>query len=297
MAVKNALRIFIDVIMLILVAVPSVVFKFANIQPTQRGFYCDDESIRYPYHSSTISTTALILVSGFMNIVIISICEIFHYHGVRRKKEATTPEPLIWKIRVNRCFYSICGYIWILGFGLMANQGLTDIGKWTVGRLRPHFIQACDPANKTWINNCNVGQYIEEVICTQPDQKIFNDLRLSFPSGHASLSAYAMVFLAYYIQKRIPRFAYTYLLKNVLQFVCIAMAWFCALSRVMDYKHHPTDVLGGFILGTIVALFTARFLAEGFRNPYTHGSYKRSGDIDRRRNVEAEPSHVDTNSL
>ena len=38
------------------------------------------------------------------------------------------------------------------------------------------------------------------------------------------------------------------------QIVLICYAWFCALTRVSDYKHHPSDVMAGAVLGTVVAL-------------------------------------------
>ena len=31
-------------------------------------------------------------------------------------------------------------------------------------------------------------------------------------------------------------------------------AWYCALTRVSDYKHHPTDVLAGGVLGLTMAV-------------------------------------------
>ena len=34
-------------------------------------------------------------------------------------------------------------------------------------------------------------------------------------------------------------------------------AWYCALTRVSDYKHHPTDVLAGGVLGSLVAVSVA----------------------------------------
>ena len=40
----------------------------------------------------------------------------------------------------------------------------------------------------------------------------------------------------------------------LVQIMLVCYAWFCALTRVSDYKHHPTDVLAGAVLGTILAL-------------------------------------------
>ena len=34
----------------------------------------------------------------------------------------------------------------------------------------------------------------------------------------------------------------------------IAAAFFVAVSRVMDYKHHPTDVIAGGLIGTITQI-------------------------------------------
>lgn len=43
-------------------------------------------------------------------------------------------------------------------------------------------------------------------------------------------------------------------LKLFLQSVSVTMAVYVATSRVADNKHHTTDVIAGFALGSIIAL-------------------------------------------
>jgi len=45
------------------------------------------------------------------------------------------------------------------------------------------------------------------------------------------------------------------LVRPTLQFGCFMIAFYTALSRVSDYKHHWSDVLFGSLLGTTVATF------------------------------------------
>lgn len=52
------------------------------------------------------------------------------------------------------------------------------------------------------------------------------------------------------------------LLRHFLQFAAAYMALYTCASRVSDYKHHWSDVLGGAVLGTIVAVLTVRHTAN-----------------------------------
>lgn len=48
-------------------------------------------------------------------------------------------------------------------FGAAMSQSLTDIAKYSIGRLRPHFLSVCDP---DWSKiNCTAGAYVEDFIC------------------------------------------------------------------------------------------------------------------------------------
>lgn len=59
-------------------------------------------------------------------------------------------------------------------FGAAMSQSLTDIAKYSIGRLRPHFLDVCKPDWK--FINCSLGVYIENFTCTG-DQRMTNEGR------------------------------------------------------------------------------------------------------------------------
>ena len=81
------------------------------------------------------------------------------------------------------------------------------------------------------------------------------DFRLSFSSGHASFSAYTAVFIVLYMEYAIKT-ASLQLLKVFVQFMFICLAVACSLSRISDYFHHWSDVLAGFLIGMLSAIYT-----------------------------------------
>lgn len=58
--------------------------------------------------------------------------------------------------------------------------------------------------------------------------------------------------LQFYLQSRFTWHG-ARLLRPLTQFTLIMMSFYTGLSRVSDHKHHPTDVLAGFIQGALVA--------------------------------------------
>lgn len=56
----------------------------------------------------------------------------------------------------------------VYAFGCAAQQLTTDIMKYTIGRLRPHFYTLCRPNY-----NCTIDsmEYITDFTCTNPDYK------------------------------------------------------------------------------------------------------------------------------
>ena len=145
-------------------------------------------------------------------------------------------------------------------FGAAVVQLITDIAKYSVGRLRPHFLDVCKPDYSKF--NCTDG-YITADVCTG-DAYLIKHARVSFPSGHASFSMYAMIFLVLYYQARLT-WKGLILLRPMLQLFMFCLAYYTGLSRIFDYKHHWSDVLCGDILGVIVAIGTFLTLTDLFK--------------------------------
>ena len=59
------------------------------------------------------------------------------------------------------------------------------------------------------------------------------------------------------------------ILRPFLQFLIYILAIYIALTRISDYRHHPTDVITGIIVGNLFAFLTLFFMVDLFRNPRT----------------------------
>jgi undecaprenyl-diphosphatase len=70
----------------------------------------------------------------------------------------------------------------------------------------------------------------------------------SFPSGHSTtMGAVAIVLMVWFPRARVPLFL---------------LCGFVAVTRIAARAHYPSDVVAGFALGSLYALFLARWLAR-----------------------------------
>ena len=123
--------------------------------------------------------------------------------------------------------------------------------------MRPHFIAVCDPdwskisctsSTGAPFNFINTG----DSFCRGDASKI-KEARFSFPSGHSSYSWYTMAFLIIYIEARLHLLKLRYL-KPLVQMTAFIAAYVTALSRISDYHHRGSDVIGGTTLGSKIKL-------------------------------------------
>ncbi|XP_065361016.1 putative phosphatidate phosphatase [Calliphora vicina] len=219
----------------------------------QRGFFCADLSIRYPYHECTITVSMLLFCMLLLPMLFLSVVEIIRLCNNFRLRQYLR----------NATFSLGC-----FSFGFIATYLSTELAKNVVRRLRPHFYTACRPQlndGTTCEDAKNRNIFVEHYYCSNRNLSAMQlrELYVSFPSAHSSLSFYAMLFLAFYLHaiwrggRGIQR-----VLRHLLQFLFLSMAWFISLSRVADYWHHWSDVLAGAVMGVIYATLTVLYVGR-----------------------------------
>ncbi|KAI8118444.1 putative phosphatidate phosphatase [Lucilia cuprina] len=226
----------------------------------QRGFFCADLTIRYPYHECTITVPMLLVCMLLLPMLFLSVVEIMR---------------LCHNFRMRQYLRNVTFSLGCFSFGFIATYLSTELAKNVVRRLRPHFYTACRPQlndGSTCEDVKNRNLFVEQYYCSNRNLSALQlrELYVSFPSAHSSLSFYAMLFLAFYLHaiwrggRGIQR-----VLRHLLQFLFLSMAWFISLSRVADYWHHWSDVLAGAVMGIIYATLTALYVGR-FLQLYSH---------------------------
>ena len=92
----------------------------------------------------------------------------------------------------------------------------TEIAKYSIGRLRPHFLTVCNPEyTEELCRDPNSPEYTRFVIENQDEicrlenghtEKQLKEARLSFLSGHSSFSFFCATFMIVYLQSRLNRY-------------------------------------------------------------------------------------------
>ncbi|KAH8261142.1 hypothetical protein KR044_003933 [Drosophila immigrans] len=219
---------------------------------TTRGFFCDDETLMYPYRENTVSPSLLHWISFHLPLAALVILE--SYRCWRRVAGGVSTWLQYWPV------YNTLR--WFL-FGHAAESLIKDMAKQLIGRLRPHFFAVCRPKLAdggfcTDEAHRQGGVYHTDYTCESTDAtpQMLRDVHVSFPSGHSSMVFYGLVFMALHLQTlRLPL---STMLRPLCQLMCVGLATFVGLSRVMDYKHHWSDVVAGSLLGASVAFAVIR---------------------------------------
>ncbi|XP_074642980.1 phospholipid phosphatase 1-like [Tubulanus polymorphus] len=209
-------------------------------------FPCQNrQNLQYPYMGDTVSHSLLYVVGSVVPVTFFYVTELAS-ESHRASKDYICVS-LTEVIRVTVLYT----------FGAAVTLIFTHIGKVSTMRLQPNFLATCKP-NITF-SNCTKGFTNLSIDNCQNKQVYAWEIKssfCSFPSVHAALSAYSMVYLVIYLQARL-KVTFSVLFCPLLQAGAICVAYYIALTRISDYKHHWVDVIAGSFLGILLGVYVA----------------------------------------
>ena len=100
-----------------------------------------------------------------------------------KEKRGMLPSPYtMGSVRIPSWVYYCYRHIGVFLFGAAVSQTTTDIAKYTVGRLRPHFFDVCKPDYTKFKCTDAQGlfQYITADVCTGTDDVKMKEMRYAF---------------------------------------------------------------------------------------------------------------------
>ncbi|KAG8894508.1 hypothetical protein FRC01_012915, partial [Tulasnella sp. 417] len=158
----------------------------------------------------------------------------------------------------------------ILSLGLTGT--ITNIVKITAGRPRPDLLARCQPVLNA--ANAPIFGLTSASICTQTDIKILRDGFRSFFSGHCSLSFAGLGFLFWYMSGKMHLFDLRgHAGKAWISSIPLMGATLVAITRTMDYRHHPIDCLVGAVVGLAISHYSYRQYFPSLTHPLCHRPY------------------------
>lgn len=229
-----------------------------------KRFSVNDDSISQKFGPDSVSSDALSSVSFLVPVVIFAL--VLYIQSIKDSGKVSTQ-------RSRMMFY---WWTFTHVSGLALTQAFTDTIKHLAQSLRPDFLERC------FGNLANIplslrapGALATVADCTTTDFQILNDGRLSFPSGHASMSIFASVFVVLFLHEHLHGLSLTIDSitqgwKYILYLTPLTWGVCVSFSRMLDFRHHVLDVLCGMALGAIFALLSRFFFAPNLsRDAFT----------------------------
>lgn len=248
----GVIRVTTDLMIIIIIFILFLIV-FVTFNPTISYFSCSDTDIWYPYKADTVPFWAVGVYGALGPLVFFIAVELLNVNMFQYRRKSSPS-------KVRFYFTGIFNAISLFALGIAVTLLVTEIGKRWIGRLRPHFMDVCKPdlAKLNCTRTTQAGFvwqliYTGDGFCTGVQSSI-KEARLSFPSGHSSFSCYTMLFLIIYLEARLFLHNLRYV-KRFIQLAALLAAFITCISRVSDYHHRGSDVIGGAIIGIVIGFF------------------------------------------
>lgn len=238
------------------------------LQPAQVGFRCHDRDLSMPYVDGGDELIPLLMLLSLAfagpAASIMLVEGLIYCLQSRLKLRRAEGSINAGGCNFNSFLRRTVRFVGVHVFGLCATALVTDIIQLSTGYHAPFFLTVCKPNYTQAGVSCDKNPYITKDICSGHDQHAIMAARKTFPSQHATLSAFAAVYVSMYFNSTISDS--TKLLKPVLVFAFAIAAALTGLTQITQHRSHPIDVYVGFLIGAFIAAYLAFHAVANFRS-------------------------------
>ncbi|XP_074523792.1 phospholipid phosphatase-related protein type 3 [Halichoeres trimaculatus] len=238
------------------------------VQPAQVGFRCHDRDLSMPYVDGGDELIPLLMLLSLAfagpAASIMLVEGLVYCLQSRLKLRRAEGSINAGGCNFNSFLRRTVRFVGVHVFGLCATALVTDIIQLSTGYHAPFFLTVCKPNYTLAGVSCDQNAYVTKDICSGHDQHAIMAARKTFPSQHATLSAFAAVYVSMYFNSTISDS--TKLLKPVLVFAFAIAAALTGLTQITQHRSHPMDVYVGFLIGAFVAAYLAFHAVANFKS-------------------------------
>ncbi|KAF6306914.1 phospholipid phosphatase related 3 [Rhinolophus ferrumequinum] len=231
-------------------------------KPAKVGFQCYDRALSMPYVDTSEELIPLLMLLSLAfaapaaSIMVgegMLYCLQSRLWGRGRGPDGAEGSINAAGCNFNSFLRRTVRFVGVHVFGLCATALVTDIIQLATGYHTPFFLTVCKPNYTLLGTSCEANPYITQDICSGHDTHAILSACKTFPSQHATLSAFAAVYVSMYFNSVISDT--TKLLKPSLVFAFAIAAGVCGLTQITQYRSHPVDVYAGFLIGAGIAAY------------------------------------------
>ena len=138
-------KVCLEIFCMVLLIMPmAYIYIFSRqFDPFMRGFFCDDQNLKHPYLPQTVPIVQCVLIWAMVSVFFIVLVE-----TLRSRAEADSGNRRSSPIPGNRTpwiaveLYRQFGYFTL---GALTCLLFTEMSKYSIERLRPHYLTLCMP--------------------------------------------------------------------------------------------------------------------------------------------------------
>lgn len=239
-------------------------------KPAKVGFQCYDRALSMPFVETNEEMIPLLMLlslafAGPAASIMVGEGIVYCIQSKIKGRSGSEGSINAGGCNFNSFLRRTVRFVGVHVFGLCSTALVTDVIQLATGYHAPFFLTVCKP-NYTMLGiPCDANPYITQDICSGPDRHAILSARKTFPSQHATLSAFAAVYVSMYFNSIISDT--TKLVKPVLVFAFAIAAGICGLTQITQYRSHPIDVYVGFLIGSGIAAYLAYHAVGNFQAP------------------------------